>query len=427
MTFASKPKTGGGGGTGTPGTAGAPGSVWRTGAGTPSNATGVDTDQWLNTTTGDVYTRAGGVYSVTGNIRGTAGVSPFLLSGITGGSNNRLLYLNSDGVTAAEVVPTMLDQLNFKQLIWRDNNGAYWLPGALITEPAGANLPADTVRALQQKTSLTGANWRDISPTAAIPADIAATIDKPYVEFGKNVSPTSWRFLEPRADGLAPNPISRFDGLLAANYPRSAAIPTSRWLTNMWTSFDGTTNPAYTTAQTLGTNYPYAAQISFTGQGTFGTRIATDQVTPQAANGQIRALLQKNGANGTIGVGMRLSGTSTTKNGILCKIDDGQGPTTSFQIVDYIGNTSTVLASHPNFTPVHGTFYDMLLECEDTQIRAKAWPAGTTEPADWMLVGYTAQIGAGYFGITANIDTVNVTRVSTVVNNGAKAAAAGVT
>jgi hypothetical protein len=47
--------------------------VWRTGTGAPSNSTGVDGDYYLNSTTGDVYTRASGAYSVTGNIKGAKG------------------------------------------------------------------------------------------------------------------------------------------------------------------------------------------------------------------------------------------------------------------------------------------------------------------------------------------------------------------
>jgi hypothetical protein len=57
--------SGGGGGGG--------GSVWRVGAGAPSNALGIDGDFYLNSTTDDVHTKAAGVYSVTANLRGAAG------------------------------------------------------------------------------------------------------------------------------------------------------------------------------------------------------------------------------------------------------------------------------------------------------------------------------------------------------------------
>jgi hypothetical protein len=59
---------------GAPGSAGAPGSVWRSGAGAPSNGTGIDGDFYLRTSNGDVYTRAAGTYSVTGNILGPTGI-----------------------------------------------------------------------------------------------------------------------------------------------------------------------------------------------------------------------------------------------------------------------------------------------------------------------------------------------------------------
>lgn len=67
--------TGGGGGTGPTGPAGTAGTVLRNGAGAPSNATGVDGDYYLNTTTSDLYLRTGGVYSIVGNFKGSAGAA----------------------------------------------------------------------------------------------------------------------------------------------------------------------------------------------------------------------------------------------------------------------------------------------------------------------------------------------------------------
>lgn len=49
------------------------GSVWRNGAGEPSNAVGEDGDYYLRTTNGDVYQRVGGVYVIVGNIMGPGG------------------------------------------------------------------------------------------------------------------------------------------------------------------------------------------------------------------------------------------------------------------------------------------------------------------------------------------------------------------
>jgi hypothetical protein len=55
--------------------AGAPGAVWRDGAGVPSNSLGIDGDYYLRTSNGDVYARASGAYTVVGNIKGAAGAA----------------------------------------------------------------------------------------------------------------------------------------------------------------------------------------------------------------------------------------------------------------------------------------------------------------------------------------------------------------
>lgn len=49
------------------------GSVWRSGAGAPSNSLGDDGDFYLNTTNGDVYYKSSGTYSVVANIKGPPG------------------------------------------------------------------------------------------------------------------------------------------------------------------------------------------------------------------------------------------------------------------------------------------------------------------------------------------------------------------
>ena len=56
-------------------TGGGGGSAWFDGAGTPSNGLGANGDYYLNTTNGDVYEKAGGVWSVVGNIQGPAGAA----------------------------------------------------------------------------------------------------------------------------------------------------------------------------------------------------------------------------------------------------------------------------------------------------------------------------------------------------------------
>jgi hypothetical protein len=58
---------------GNPGASGTAGSVWRDGAGAPSNGLGVNGDYYLNSTNGDVYYKSAGTYSVVANIKGIQG------------------------------------------------------------------------------------------------------------------------------------------------------------------------------------------------------------------------------------------------------------------------------------------------------------------------------------------------------------------
>jgi len=52
---------------------GAPGSVWRSGSGVPSDGLGINNDFYLNSDNGDYYLKAAGTYSLQGNIKGSPG------------------------------------------------------------------------------------------------------------------------------------------------------------------------------------------------------------------------------------------------------------------------------------------------------------------------------------------------------------------
>ncbi len=67
--------TGPAGTNGTNGTNGDPGSVWRDGTGAPSGGLGIDGDYYLDDATGDVYLKAAGSYSVVANIKGATGAT----------------------------------------------------------------------------------------------------------------------------------------------------------------------------------------------------------------------------------------------------------------------------------------------------------------------------------------------------------------
>lgn len=62
------------------GVTGAPGTVWRNGAGVPSNAVGINGDYYLNGSNGDVYLKGAGVYTIQSNIRGPVGSSRNVIS-----------------------------------------------------------------------------------------------------------------------------------------------------------------------------------------------------------------------------------------------------------------------------------------------------------------------------------------------------------
>jgi hypothetical protein len=79
--------------TGATGATGAAGSVWRNGSGAPSNSLGVNGDYYLDTATGNVYTKSSGAYSIVANIEGPTGAT-----GATGA-------IGATGATGAQQPP----------------------------------------------------------------------------------------------------------------------------------------------------------------------------------------------------------------------------------------------------------------------------------------------------------------------------------
>lgn len=118
----------------TTGPAGTPGTVFRDGAGAPSNALGINGDFYLNTTNGDVYTKAAGVYTVTGNIKGATGAT-----GATGAAG-------ATGATGAAGATNINE----------GNIGAE--PGG---EPSGALYLVDNGTVLERYN---GATWQPFGP-----------------------------------------------------------------------------------------------------------------------------------------------------------------------------------------------------------------------------------------------------------------------
>lgn len=78
----------------------------QTGAGAPSPTLGDDGDVYVNTTNGDLYERAAGVWAVSGNIKGPTGLTGRGYSGVTIAGND-LAFAGSDGVTDTVTVPAI--------------------------------------------------------------------------------------------------------------------------------------------------------------------------------------------------------------------------------------------------------------------------------------------------------------------------------
>ncbi len=77
--------------------ANAAGTVLRSGAGAPSNDVGSDGDYYLDTDTGDLYLRASGTYSVTGNLKGADGTNGADgADGIAIDDLDHVVYVNGD-------------------------------------------------------------------------------------------------------------------------------------------------------------------------------------------------------------------------------------------------------------------------------------------------------------------------------------------
>lgn len=98
-TFAHK---GDAGAPGTNGLDGKNGATLRSGSATPDNAIGADGDYYLNLTTGDLFQRAGGVYSASGNLKGPQGLQGLQgLAGNDGGIVSTLARVNTNYTTAS--------------------------------------------------------------------------------------------------------------------------------------------------------------------------------------------------------------------------------------------------------------------------------------------------------------------------------------
>jgi len=120
------------------GPAGAPGSVWRDGTGVPSNALGIDGDYYLDHSTGDVYLRTGGTYSVVANVKGPAGSNGTNGTNGTNGANG-LTVLSGAGAPGAGLgVDGDYYIDTTAHAIYGPKTGGVWGGATSLIGPAGA-------------------------------------------------------------------------------------------------------------------------------------------------------------------------------------------------------------------------------------------------------------------------------------------------
>jgi len=402
------------------GQAGVPGTQLRSGAGVPPDTLGADGDQYSRTTTGDVYTRVNGAYVITANNRGPVGPSGMTLTGLTGGSLNSLVWLKSDGVTCEDFDPTLLDVAGIKTLLWKDDNGVYNLPKSKIVVAAG-NLQVDYIRVAVQKQADTDPNFLDIDPVPDPPANVAPTNIRAYLEIGKNIQPGAWIFDPKAAYALTtPAPVSRYDSLLVANYPRGTDVPTTRFRLDRWAAY--TNGKAYGTTPTI--QYPHGALIEFVGPVTGNLKLASDEVTGAFLDGQWQAELSIGAGGSELAWVLRAGGTPAAPTGVLLRATTGSGPN-NVRLVTLVNGTETTVGKKIT-AQVDAVSMRGLIGVYGTLVVAKIWPAASPMPRDWMLIGHqTAVTAAGFAGGASTYGNLQLSSISSVTGNGSQAALTG--
>lgn len=155
------------------------GSVWRSGAGAPSNDLGVNGDYYLNTTTSDVYLKATGTYSVIVNIKGAQGIQGEQgIQGVQGDPGADGLGVPAGGTTGQ----LLAKQSNAdNDTVWQDRLGAdeNFVTDAektVIQNTSGTNTGDETTLTLGSKV-----NAADAKATPA-DADLIPTIASSVVK-----------------------------------------------------------------------------------------------------------------------------------------------------------------------------------------------------------------------------------------------------
>ena len=193
-TLAQKGDTGATGATGATGPQGpagadgAPGSKWYDGAGAPASGTGIDGDQYLNTSNGDVYLKASGAWGApTGNIRGPQGIQGIQGPAGTNGTNgtNGSQILTGAGAPSSGTGADgdfYLDTTSGNY--YKKASGAWGSALGNLTGPTGPTGPAGpTPSGTPNKVLATDASGSSTNP-AALRALVAADLPNTAVTPG---------------------------------------------------------------------------------------------------------------------------------------------------------------------------------------------------------------------------------------------------
>jgi len=352
---------------------------------------------------------------------GAVGPSGMTLTGLTGGSLNSLVWLKSDGLTCEDFDPALLDVAGTKTLLWKDRNGVYNLPKSKILEAAG-NLQVDYVRVAVQKQADTDPNFLDIDPVPETPANVAPTAGRAYLEVGKNVQPGVWLFDPKAAYALTPNPVSRYDSLLVANYPRNADVPVGRARIDRWAAF--TSGKTYPT--TANTQYPHGALLEFVGPVNNNLKLASDEVTGPFLDGQWQAEFTIAAGGSELAWVVRAGGTPTAPTGVALRATTGAGPN-NVRLVTLVNGAEAPVGQKITMQ-VDANGMRGLIAVYGPLVAAKIWPAASAMPRDWMLLGHQTVVNAaGLAGGASTYGNLQISGMSSVVGNGAQAALTGAT
>jgi hypothetical protein len=243
--------TGATGSQGPTGATGAAGSAWRSAAGIPSNGLGVNGDYYLNTSTGDVYAKSGGVYSVVANIKGATGAQGSTgatgSQGPSGTNGNTIRYGTSTASSGLGIDGDFYINTTTNILFGPKSLGSWPSTGVSLIGPAGATGsqgPAGSTGATgsQGPTGATGAAGSAWRSAAGVPSNGLGVNGDYYLN-------TSTGDVYAKSGGVY-SLVANIKGATGAQGPQGLSGPQgpqgppgSTGPTNMyWNSFSGTTN-----------------------------------------------------------------------------------------------------------------------------------------------------------------------------------------